>query len=239
LVACPPMKKNDLYNQQVEKHSQLAKCSLCSAKRFSICGKMDETQVKKVDSFKRTKNYKDKQPIFFQGDPVKSYFNVRSGNVKIYRLLDDGRMHIMGFLYPGDFMGLSSDQDTYLNSAEAIGNAEICSFAISEFDELNKNSPEITKELLKRNFQEIEFMQKQSIIIGKLHAKDRLMEFFKNISAQRKKIGLPDNPISLPMNRQDIADYLALTIETVSRGITELKNDQKIKMIDKNKLYIN
>jgi CRP-like cAMP-binding protein len=65
------------------------------------------------------------------------------------------------------------------------------------------------------------------------------MEFFKNISAQRKKIGLPDNPISLPMNRQDIADYLALTIETVSRGITELKNDQKIKMIDKNKLYIN
>ena len=59
----------------------------------------------------------------------------------------------MGFLYPGDFMGLSSDQDTYLNSAETIGDAEICSFAISEFDELNKSSPEITKELLKRNFQ--------------------------------------------------------------------------------------
>jgi len=77
------------------------------------------------------------------------------------------------------------------------------------------------------------------MVMGKLYAVEKIANFLLNISNQRKRIGWPSNPISLSMTRQDIADYLGLTIETVSREISKLKTSNIIKIISSKKLFIN
>jgi CRP/FNR family transcriptional regulator len=75
--------------------------------------------------------------------------------------------------------------------------------------------------------------------MGRLSARERIINFFLGISAQRKKIGLEENPISLPMSRSDIADYLGLTVETISREITKLKSEKIINMINSRQVFLN
>ena len=86
---------------------------------------------------------------------------------------------------------------------------------------------------------ELVLAQDRIKVLGKLTATERIASFIQNISKQRARIKWQDNPISLPMSRQDIADYLGLTIATVSREITNLKISSVIKMITTNQIYIN
>jgi CRP/FNR family transcriptional regulator len=76
-------------------------------------------------------------------------------------------------------------------------------------------------------------------VLGKLVATERFAKFLINISEQRKRIGWQNNPISLPMTRQDLADYLGLTIETVSREVSKLKVSNIIKVLSSKQIYIN
>jgi CRP/FNR family transcriptional regulator len=75
-------------------------------------------------------------------------------------------------------------------------------------------------------------------VLGKMNANERVAKFILNISDQRARIGWQDNPISLPMTRQDIADYLGLTLETVSREITRFKTSNLIKVMTSKQIYI-
>jgi CRP/FNR family transcriptional regulator len=75
-------------------------------------------------------------------------------------------------------------------------------------------------------------------VLGKMNANERVAKFILNISDQRARIGWQDNPISLPMTRQDIADYLGLTLETVSREITRFKTSNLIKVMSSKQIYI-
>ncbi len=97
----------------------------------------------------------------------------------------------------------------------------------------------MAKELLNKTSHELTLAQDRMAVLGKLDANERLAKFIMNISEQRKRIGWQNNPISLPMTRQDIADYLGLTIETVSREISKLKISNIIKIISSKQIYIN
>ncbi len=96
----------------------------------------------------------------------------------------------------------------------------------------------LTKELLHQTSHELTLAEDKIRVLGKLDATERLSRFILNLSEQRKRIGWQNNPISLPMTRQDIADYLGLTVETVSREITKLKSSNIIKIISSKQIYI-
>ncbi len=85
---------------------------------------------------------------------------------------------------------------------------------------------------------ELTLAQDRIGVLGKLNANQRMAAFILNISKQRARIGWQDNPISLPMVRQDIADYLGLTLETVSRELTKLKTSNLIKVLSSSQIYL-
>jgi len=184
------------------------------------------------------KKYEDKQNIFFQNDPSTHLFNITEGNVKIYQLLDDGRIQIIGFLYPGDFFGTYKN-NKYNYSAEAIGDLRTCVFDQKTLDKYMDQNPVLAKELINQTSYELTLAQDRMTVMGRLNAVEKIANFLINISNQRKRIGWPSNPISLSMTRQDIADYLGLTIETVSREISKLKSSNIIKIISSKQLFIN
>jgi CRP/FNR family transcriptional regulator len=193
--------------------------------------------LEKFSKISTEKNYTNKENIFIQNDPAKHLFNITEGNVKIYQLLDDGRIQIIGFLYPGDFFG-SYKNNKYNYSAESIGDLKTCVFDQKILEQYLDENPVLAKELLNQTSFELTVAQDRITVLGKLSAIERISTFLTNISEQRKRIGWQNNPISLPMTRQDIADYLGLTIETVSREFSNLKSSNLIKVISSKQIYL-
>ena len=152
-------------------------------------------------------------------------------------MLDDGRIQIIGFLYPGDFFG-SYKNNKYNYCAESIGDLKTCVFDQKILDKYLDENPILAKELLNKTSHELTVAQDRLTVIGKLNAIERIAKFLLNTSKQRNRIGWQKNPISLPMTRQDIADYLGLTIETVSREFSNLKSSNIIKAISSKQIYL-
>ena len=215
-----------------------SRCLNCKIRSHSFCRAMKEEDIEDFSCISLEKIFKNKENIFLQEDVANNLFNVTSGNVKIYKLLNDGRIQIIGFLYPGDFFG-SYNNNKYNYSAEAIGEVKVCSFLKSDINLFIEKNIMLAKGLLHQTSHELNLVQDRIRVLGKLNSIERMSTFILNVSEQRARIGWQNNPISLPMTRQDIADYLGLTIETVSRSISELKKRSIIKLINKKQIFIN
>ena len=224
--------------QILKRENFQSRCNICKIRTYSFCRCLDEDKLQVFSRISFEKEYHDKQSIFIQNDTAKHLFNVTEGNVKIYQLLDDGRIQIIGFLYPGDFFGTYSN-NKYNYSAESIGNLKTCVFEQKILDKYLDENPVLAKELLNQTSFELTLAQDRITVLGKLKAIERIARFLLNIAEQRKRIGWQNNPISLPMTRQDIADYLGLTIETVSREFSNLKSSNVIKFISSKQIYLN
>jgi len=214
------------------------KCLHCLAKAHSFCKCIAQDKLPDFSKISSQKKFKDRSYIFLQGEKNDYFYNLVQGNVKIFKVFEDGRIQILGFLYPGDFFGLYSSKN-FSYTAECIGEVTCCIFNHKDLDAYLDKNIELTKHLLHRTTNELTLMQDRVAIIGRLSARKRIVNFFLNISSQRKRIGWQENPIVLPMTRNEMADYLGLTVETVSREISKLKSEQIIKMIDGKQVFLN
>ena len=226
-------------NASLEKGSNkpLERCAICKIRSYSFCRCLHDEQLKVFSGITAEKEFKDKQSIFLQQEHSKHLYNITKGNIKIYKLLNDGRIQIIGFLYPGDFFG-SYKKGRFNYSAEAIGDVRLCVFKQEVLDIYLEKNMNLAKELLHMTSHELTLAQDRIGVLGKMNANERVAKFILNISDQRARIGWQENPISLPMTRQDIADYLGLTLETVSREITRFKTSNLIKVMSSKQIYI-
>ncbi|MHB1217202.1 MAG: helix-turn-helix domain-containing protein [Alphaproteobacteria bacterium] len=169
--------------------------------------------------------------IFDEAEPASCVYNVTEGVLKIYKLLPDGRRQITGFLFPGDFLGLMHN-DVYAYSAEALTPTKLCRFPREKLEKLLVEIPHLEQRLLSMASHELAAAQDQMMMLGRKSARERVISFLLMLStAAARRDGLA-NPISVPMTRTDIADYLGLTIETVSRTLTQLKKQGLIELLD-------
>jgi len=169
------------------------------------------------------------RPLVVEGERVDALLNITEGAVKVYKLLADGRQQIVGFLFAGDFLGISSN-DTYAYSAEAITRVTYCRFPRRQLERLLDDFPQMERRLLRIASNELAAAQSQMLLLGRKSARERLASFLLMLSRQAERVGGAANPVLLPMTRRDIADYLGLTIETVSRTFTQLKKNKIIDM---------
>ncbi len=227
-----------MVSAQIVQMKQHNRCSDCKIRSYSFCRCLEEDELKDFEKFSIERNFTNKKTIFLQEEKSRNLYNITEGNVKIYQMLSDGRIQIIGFLYPGDFFG-SYKEEKYTYSSEAVGNVKVCVFKQESLDNLLENNITLAKELLHMTSHELTLAQDRISVLGKLKAHERLARFLLNISNQRERIGWQNNPISLPMTRQDMADYLGLTLETVSREITKLKISNVIKVLNSKLIYIN
>jgi len=226
-----------MVSAQIVQTKQHNRCSICKIRSYSFCRCLEEDELKDFEKISIERNFTNKKTIFLQEEESRNLYNITEGNVKIYQMLSDGRIQIIGFLYPGDFFG-SYKEEKYTYSSEAVGNVKVCVFKQESLDNLLENNITLAKELLHMTSHELTLAQDRISVLGKLKAHERLARFLLNISNQRERIGWQNNPISLPMTRQDMADYLGLTLETVSREITKLKISNVIKVLNSKLIYI-
>src|ERR1700722_3287346 len=163
--------------------------------------------------------------LFWEGDEAGQIFDVLEGVVRVYRIMSDGRRAIMGFVQPGDVLGVSF-QDRYLFTAEAVTEVKVRRFARGRFFSLINETPALRPQLFSILCDEMSAAQDQMLLLGRKTAEECVVSFL--LAVQRKsKVGYD---IELPMSRLDMADYLGLTIETVSRMMTSLARRGLISM---------
>lgn len=154
--------------------------------------------------------------IYGEGESADYLYQVVSGAVRTYRTLDDGRRQISAFYLPGDVFGVEAG-DTHLASAEAVCDAQILVVKRSAVMARAEHERDLAKQLWTLAVRELQRVQEHSLLLIK-SAEERVAGFLLEMAGRSASGGA----IELPMSRQDIADYLGLTIETVSRTFTQL-----------------
>jgi CRP-like cAMP-binding protein len=162
------------------------------------------------------------EEIFGEGEPAEYVYKVTQGAVQTYKILCDGRRHIGGFYLPGDILGLEIGKEHQF-SAEAINDARVLVVRRSAVISLAERDCDAARELWSLTGRELNRVQEHLLLLVK-SAQQRVACFLLEMSA---RLAATD-AIELPMSRQDIADYLGLTIETVSRTMTQLVSEQAI-----------
>lgn len=213
-----------------------AACTSCGARAFSVCGRLGDEDLAKLDSIAERTALKAGEGLIRQGDPAGHVFNITSGSVRVYKLLPDGRRQITGFLFAGDFVGLATGED-YAFSAEAIEDATLCRFRKSDYRALIRQAPALESALLERATHELAAAQNQMLLLGRKTALERVASFLLNLPEDPVRPA-SDGLVRLPMTRAEIADYLGLTIETVSRVFSRLKTTGVIRLVSLHELRI-
>ncbi len=161
--------------------------------------------------------------LFQEGEPSLHVYKVVSGAVRTCRMLVDGRRQIADFFMPGDFFGLDW-QSTNTFTAEALADTVVISYPRRQLEALAESTPAIQRLVMSMLCKGLAATQEHVVMLGRQTAYERLAWFLLRV---RERSGGGD-AIEMPMSRMDIADYLGLTIETVSRGISEFKRRQYI-----------
>jgi CRP-like cAMP-binding protein len=171
-----------------------------------------------------TLSYPRNAEIFGENEPADYLYKVVSGSVRTYKILSDGRRQIGGFYLPGDIFGLQFAEEHSL-SAEAVTDAKVLVVKLSALNSLAGRDAAVARQLFALTSRELRRMQDRILLLIK-SAQERVASFLLEMAAR-----LPaGNAIELPMSRQDIADYLGLTIETVSRTLTSLESAAAIEV---------
>jgi CRP/FNR family transcriptional regulator, nitrogen fixation regulation protein len=160
--------------------------------------------------------------IYGENEPAEYLYKVVSGSVRTYKVLNDGRRQIGAFYLPGDVFGLEVGDD-HTFSAEAVSDSKILVIKRSTLVSLADRDTDVARQLWTMTASELQRVQDHILLLIKT-AQERVAGFLLEMASR----GPAGNEIDLPMSRQDIADYLGLTIETVSRTLTQLENSAAI-----------
>jgi CRP/FNR family transcriptional regulator, nitrogen fixation regulation protein len=169
-------------------------------------------------------SYSRNSEIFGENEPAEYLYKVVSGSVRTYKILSDGRRQVGGFYLPGDVFGLEF-ADQHALSAEAITDVKVLVVKRSAINSLARRDATVSQQLFTLTGRELHRAQDHILLLIK-SAQERVASFLLEMSER----GRGGNAIELPMSRQDIADYLGLTIETVSRTLSLLEDSAAIEV---------
>jgi CRP-like cAMP-binding protein len=165
------------------------------------------------------------QTVFFDGDEAKFFFEILTGTIRCCGLTLDGRRQIYRFAGPGEMLGLGGE-DIHSYSAEAVTSVVVRRHRLVSLNTAMRNDHQLRDRVLQSLRDELAAVRTQMTMLGQMTATQKVISFLVDLSERTTN---PDGWLNLPMTRCDIADYLGLTIETVSRKINELK---RLRMID-------
>lgn len=212
--------KRDIHNSDIP-----IICQACEARHKGVCGALSPSQLTELSKNTTKTVHEHNNRLHSSDQDQEQYSNILSGVVKLTKLLPDGRQQIVGLQFAPDFLGRPfSTQNNVI--AEAATNVRLCSFPKKVLEKFIEESPEMERRLHKQHLNELDEARDWMLTLGRKTAIEKLASFLVLIvshidpeaSHQEGAVA-----IELPLKRGDIADYLGLTIETVSRQLTNLR----------------
>lgn len=208
-------------------------CEECSVRSKAFCSALGESEQRRLNEFRDGLSLRRGEPLVWEGEPVQHLFSVTTGILKAYKLLPDGRRQIVAFLYPGDIHGIIASE-THTASVDAVTSAELCRFPRQLIEQ---QFPTLGRRMLRIARAQLTAAQEQLLLLGCKSAMERVASFFLDLAAQAEVDGTSDHFVHVPMSREDIGDYLGLSIETVSRAITALGRENTIAQDNERRIF--
>ena len=185
---------------------------------LAMCRGLAKNATTRIVAVSTLERAKAGETLFTEGDRADGIYEVVSGMLRLYKVLPDGRRQITGFLSAGQILGLAP-RGTHMYSAEAINDVSLCRYPRVGLDRLIDEVPALARRLLAVTSHELCTAQDQMLLLGRKAAREKVASFLLLMADQQAN----GDEVAVPMSRSDIADYLGLTTETVSRTFTKLK----------------
>lgn len=204
-------------------------CRSCAVSARAVCNTLDVPALAELRNQGGEVRLSPGEALFHQGDRADCVFSLTSGIIQLYALLPDGRRQVIAFHFPGEFIDLCGWGDHHC-TAEAVSRATLCRFDAARFEQFARRKAELAQSSQHRLTGDLIAAQTRAVLLGRATARERLACFLHDVHQRSQaEAGAPSNVIHLPMSRIDIADYLGLTKETVSREFTALRQARTIR----------
>jgi CRP/FNR family transcriptional regulator len=205
-------------------------CADCAARGSSICAALDKAELRELEHLGRHIHFASRETVFAQEEMTMSFYNLLEGVMRLYKLLPDGRRQIVGFALPGDFLGMAPSA-RHSFSADAIGPVSVCRFSRTNFARFVEDRPHLLRRINELVVRELSQAQDHMVLLGRRLAEEKVATFLIGWRERLAQLQGATTTLPLPMSRQDMADFLGLTIETVSRAFTKLERDGVIEIM--------
>lgn len=210
------------------KLSTTRNCDLCPIRHRAVCATCDAQELARLEAIKYYLSFEAGQPIMFCGDQMAFVGSIVSGTATIERLMEDGRKQTMGLLLPSDFIGRPG-RDTAVYDVTAVTDVTLCCFRRDAFEGLVHDTPHISQRMLAMSLDELDAARDWMLLLGRKTAREKIATFLVMILARTPTAPVTDGEtargIALPLTREAMADYLGLTIETVSRQFSAMRKE--------------
>ncbi len=202
-------------------------CGHCSLQQLCLAGGVTRDDLNQLDLIVRSRRPLDSGGhLFRMGDALGSVFIARSGAIKTVTYSENGDEHIVGFHFPGEIIGLDAlASGQHRCDAIALVSTSVCEIPFDQLGQVATQIPSLHQQLLRVIGMILDRDQDHREILTRRQANERIALFLHGLSERFKGIGCDELRLRLPMSRIDIANYLGLALETVSRGFTRLEED--------------
>lgn len=210
-------------------------CQNCSMATLCLPYQLSPEQTEKLDTIiQRHRPMQKKDVLIHSGEPLKYLYAVRSGSLKSYTIDSQGDEQIIDFHLPGDLIGFDGLIDgEHRSFTQALETTMLCEIPMQSLDTLSAELPGLRKQLLRLMSGEL---YASKTLLGTLNhhtAQQRLAHFLVTLSSRFQQRGLSNREFRLSMTRADIANYLGLSVETISRILTHLQQEEVISVTNK------
>lgn len=214
-------------------------CNYCPIRHRAVCAKCDNTELEQLSAIKTYREFEAGQPIMWRGDPLEYVASVVKGVASLSKTLEDGRTQMVGLLLPSDFIGRPGRAELEFDVTAAT-DVTLCCFQNRSFEKLVEATPNLAKRLMELALDELDAARDWMLLLGRKTAREKIATFIEMLVIRSRVDDIEGNPqtLALPLTREQIANYLGLTLETVSRQMNALKKEGILKFNDRRSFEI-
>jgi len=233
--------------QLIRESANRRDCGTCPIRHQAICARCNNEELARLDAMKTYRTFAKGETISYAGERITHVGTLVTGVASISQGLEDGRRQIMGILLPSDFVGRPGRP---VSQYDVVAASEVvmCRFALGAFETMLAESPALGPRLLEMTLDELDAAREWMLLLGRKSARERIATLLYMIATKSRSMRPGESrtnfQFELPLTRETLADYLGLTIETVSRqftalrkgGIIELQGQRQITIPDFHRL---
>ncbi|MFD1913332.1 transcriptional regulator FnrL [Halodurantibacterium flavum] len=203
-------------------------CGDCPIRHRAVCARCDTDELVQLEEIKFYRSFEAGQTVVWSGDRMDFVASVVTGIATLTQTMEDGRRQMVGLLLPSDFVGRPG-RDRAAYDVTATTDLVMCCFRKKPFEDMMIRTPHIGQRLLEMTLDELDAAREWMLLLGRKTAREKIASLIAIIARRDAALGLRGKTrnltLDLPLTREAMADYLGLTLETVSRQISALRKD--------------
>ena len=216
-------------------------CGDCPIRHRAVCARCETDELSRLEAMKYYRSFQAGQTVVWSGDRMDFVASVVTGIATLTRTMEDGRRQMVGLLLPSDFVGRPGRSVAAYN-VTAVTDLVMCCFRKKPFEEMMAETPHVAQRLLDMTLDELDAAREWMLLLGRKTAREKIASLLAIIARRDATLKLKTAKgvvaFELPLTREEMADYLGLTLETVSRQISALKRDAVIDLEGKRRVLI-